>query len=177
MHREKAICHAYGRAARQRDLPCRRAALLRKGEDGAQLVAANILASDAERVRHAQQHTRLHGAAQGAEGRKRQRDAAIILLCGGEESLCLPLDRIVERDERARRCGDVLACAGVERLKPRQDLKAQEVPRGGVRVCVGAILNMRNVVRMRIGGEFRTRLLQKRTNEIALLWPHAAKTV
>ena len=36
--------------------------------------------------------------------------------------------------------GDVLACAGVERLKPRQDLKAQEVPRGGVRVRVGVCL-------------------------------------
>ena len=30
---------------------------------------------------------------------------------------------------------------------------------------------------MRIGGEFRARLLQKRTNEIAMLWPHAAKAV
>ena len=147
-----------------------------KGEDGAQLVAANILASDAERVRHAQQHTRLHGAARGAEGRKRQRDAAVSSLCGGEEILCLPLDRIVERDERARRCGDVLACAGVERLKPRQDLKAQEVPRGGVRVCVGAILNMRNDVSARIGDKLFTRLLQKRADDVALPGSHAAKT-
>ena len=69
----------------------------------------------------------------------------------------------------------MLRRAGIELPKPREDFKPQIVPRGGVRVRVRAVLDVRDVVSARVSGELLARLLQKRADDVALLGPHAAK--
>ena len=60
-------------------------------------------------------------------------------------------------------------------LEPRKNFEPQIVARGGVRVRIGVILDVRNVVRSCVGDELLARLLQKWADNVALLGPHTTQ--
>lgn len=53
----------------------------------------------------------------------------------------------------------MLRRAGIELPEPRQDLMPQVVSRGGVRVGVRMVLDVRDIMRLCIGDELFARLL------------------